>query len=147
MKMKIKDIHYNVEELSASAKMTRFLIKINILPLYGSSNFEKIRFSWFSLRTLIYLLLAYLPVPLLVVLVSSQPEFYAKYAEAVGNSYNKIDIMVMVTFFCIPVVTGPIFVLTICEAFCQLKVVTLKSSLKFMEWSDFATFCAGYILC
>ena len=48
---------------------------------------------------------------------------------------------------CMPLLVGPILMLLISEAFCQLKVVTLKSSLKFMEWSDIGAFAGGYFLC
>ena len=145
--MKIKMKNFNQDELSASATMTRFLIKINLLPVYSTSNFENVTFSWMSWRTLVYLLITYLPVPMLVILFKLQPEFAEKYFEEVGKYYATIDIMAIFTFVCMPLLVGPILMLLISEAFCQLKVVTLKSSLKFMEWSDIGAFAGGYFLC
>ena len=147
MKIKIKNFNPDEISTSASAKMTRFLIRINLLPVYARDNFEDVRFSWISLRTFVYLLMTYMPVTILVILFKVQPEFVAKYFEEVGKYYATIDIMAFFAFISIPLLLGPIFVLLVSEAFCQLKVITLRPSLKFMEWSDFGAFVSGYILC
>ena len=115
--MKIKMKNFNQDELSASAKMTRFFIKINLLPVYSTSNFENVTFSWMSLRTLVYLLITYLPVPMLVILFKLQPEFAEKYFEEVGKYYATIDIMAIFTFVCMPLLVGPILMLLISHFF------------------------------
>ena len=111
---------------------TRFLIRINLLPLYASKNYSEARFSWISCRTMMYLIMTYLPVILI---------------EEISKHYATTDVMALLYFYCGPVIVGPIGILLICEAVCQLKSITLKPSLKFLEWSDFVAFLFGLILC
>ena len=102
--MKIQKIDKKFE-VSFVAKFTRVLIAVNLVPV-TRTNSEQIRFSWFSLRTFLFLIGSY--SPLVVILISlniMQADFTAEYYEKSTKIYLKFvldNVVISICFLVFP---------------------------------------------
>ena len=60
--------------------------------------------------------------------------------------YVPIELLAVVIYYSLCWLLSPIFLLLICNAFCQLQQVTLKPSLKFIRKTDFMELSIGMLL-
>ena len=100
MAMKIKPYNDNeTDSLSLSAKATRFLVRINMIPVSVNKAFTDATFSVFSFRTLVYLIVANSPGFSIGITWLLQPDFANEYFMKAANCYVTFEKIVSMFFY------------------------------------------------
>ena len=137
--MKIQKIDEK-EELSWFSRLTRFLISVNIIPV-NRTHSEEIRFSWFSLRTLLFLTGSYLPIGIILFCFLFQYDFLVEYFEKSTTIYLKFEVIIIDLSVIFLFLSSPVQVLCLCRPFTELQEISMDKSLKFLNKIDlFQTF-------
>ena len=98
-------------DLGFGAKLTRFLLSVNLLPISVDKNYQVARFSLTSKRTFLYLLMVYFPHLVAATLWISHPDFVFDYLFKVVEMFSLFETCLVLTFYTICAVTMPIFTL------------------------------------
>ena len=133
-RMKISKIDKKVE-MSKFSKWTRILIAVNIIPLYRRIG-EETRFSWFSFRTLLFLIGSYFPIGVITISLFIQSDFLSEYLNKICTVYLKFEVIVIVVSIIFLFLSSPIQVLCLCRLFSQLQEISMANSLKFLSKRD-----------
>lgn len=96
----LKTMRQTKEEvkLSRFAKNIQFLSNIYILRISVNYAKSKLTFSYFNLKTLIYILINSVPFLIAILWIFSQPDFYGDFLEALKTVYLKSDLLTMIIF-------------------------------------------------
>ena len=130
MAMKIKPYNDNEKDsLSLSAKVTRFLVTINMIPVSVNKAFTDATFSVLSFRTLVYLIIANSPGFAIGITWLLQPDFANEYFTKAAEFYVTFEKVVIMFFYFLMFITNPFHLLFFGEAFCRLKEVSMSKSL------------------
>ena len=126
----------NLIKMSRFAKFTRFLISINLIPVY-KTNSGTIRFSWISIRTVLFLIGAYVPFGVIVFYIFIVGnEFWTDYWEKSTQIYLKFEVLIIsiapIFFF----LSSPLHVLCLCRPLAEMQEITMDKSLKFLNKYD-----------
>ena len=145
MAMKIKPYNDNEKDsLSLSAKLTRFLVTINMIPVSVNKHFTDATFSVFSFRTLVYLIVASSPGFAIGITWLLQPDFANEYFMKAAEFYVTFEKIVIMFFYFLLFITNPLHLLFFGEAFCKIKEVSMKKSLAGLK-SDKNGFFVGLV--
>ena len=146
MTMKIQPYNDNEKDsLSLSAKVTSFLVTINMIPVSVNKHFTDATFSVFSFRTLVYLLVANSPGFSIGITWLLQPDFANEYFMKAAEFYVTFERIVIMFFYFLIFITNPLHLLFFGEAFCRIKEVSMSKSLAGLK-SDKNGLFAGVVV-
>ena len=140
------NVPHHRENLSSSAKLTRFLTKVNLIPISANESYSEARFSVVSSRTFLYLLVTYLPYAVVGAIWIIFSDFSVEYFAKCKKFYVPFELLVFMLFLTIKFLSSPLFTICICKPFRDLREISMKSSLIGMTTRDIVEFNVGGLI-
>ena len=116
--------------------MTKVLIWLNLLPVQVKDDYTVASFSWHSMRTFLFLLFSFSPMIAVGISWLVNFQFFLDYFEQCSKLYITFEILIVMTFYTVFIINGPINILCICKPLSELKEITLKRTTKGINIKD-----------